>query len=104
MTSNAQTSVAPERPAPLPTVTAFGMPGIPIAGLLLILGVYVPRYYVGLGMSFAAVGAAIFAVRVLDIFLDPVLGLMMDRTKTPIGRYRPWMLLGAPDQRHARHL
>ena len=96
MTSNAQTSSTPARPTPLLTVTAFGMPGIPIAGLLLILGVYVPRYYVGLGISFAVVGAAIGVVRILDIFLDPALGLMMDRTNTPIGRYRPWMLLGAP--------
>jgi len=96
VTTDAQISSTTERPAPLPTVTAFGMPGIPIAGLLLILAVYVPRYYVGLGISFAVVGAAIGTVRVLDIFLDPALGLMMDRTKTPIGRYRPWMLLGAP--------
>ncbi len=96
MTSDAQTSSTAARPTPLLTVTAFGTPCIPIAGLLLILGVYVPRYYVGLGISFAAVGAAIGVVRFLDIFLDPALGLMIDRTKTPIGRYRPWMLLGAP--------
>jgi Na+/melibiose symporter-like transporter len=72
------------------------MPGLPIAGLLLILAVYVPRYYVGLGVDFVAVGLAIVTVRILDIFLDPILGLVMDRTKTPIGRYRPWLLLGAP--------
>ncbi len=81
---------------PLPIVFAFGMPGMPIAGLLLILAVYVPRYYVGLGLDFAVVGGAIALVRVLDVFLDPVLGLIMDRTKTPIGRYRPWLLAGAP--------
>jgi len=81
---------------PLPTIFAFGMPGLPIAGLLLILAVYVPRYYVGLGVDFVAVGLAIVTVRILDIFLDPLLGLVMDRTKTPIGRYRPWLLLGAP--------
>jgi len=92
-------TTAPTTPAsrvPLPTVFAFGMPGMPIAGLLLILAVYVPRYYVGLGIDFAVVGLAIAIVRVLDVFLDPVLGLIMDRTKTPIGRYRPWLILGAP--------
>lgn len=92
-------TTAPSTPAsrvPLPTVFAFGMPGMPIAGLLLILAVYVPRYYVGLGVDFAVVGLAIAIVRVLDVFLDPLLGLIMDRTKTPIGRYRPWLLLGTP--------
>ena len=94
-TTPATAGTAPSK-APLATVFAFGMPGMPIAGLLLILGVYLPRYYAGLGVDFAVVGFAIFVVRILDIFVDPVLGLIMDRTKTPIGRYRPWLLLGAP--------
>jgi GPH family glycoside/pentoside/hexuronide:cation symporter len=80
---------SPSGKVPLRTIFAFGLPGMPIAGLLLILAVYVPRYYVGLGVSFAEVGLAIGVVRVLDVFVDPLLGLIMDRTKTPIGRYRP---------------
>jgi Na+/melibiose symporter-like transporter len=28
--------------------------------------------------------------------VDPVLAVVMDRTRTPIGRYRAWMLAGAP--------
>jgi Na+/melibiose symporter-like transporter len=35
-------------------------------------------------------------VRSLDIGLDPVLGLMMDRTRTPWGRFRPWLVAGTP--------
>jgi GPH family glycoside/pentoside/hexuronide:cation symporter len=89
-------AASPSGKVPLRTIFAFGLPGMPIAGLLLILAVYLPRYYVGLGVSFAEVGLAIGVVRVLDVFVDPVLGLIMDRTKTPIGRYRPWMILGAP--------
>ena len=82
--------------APLPTVFAFGLPGMPLAGLLLILGVFVPSHYVNLGLSLGTVAAAMFVVRLGDISLDPVLGLLMDRTKTPIGRYRPWLILGVP--------
>jgi GPH family glycoside/pentoside/hexuronide:cation symporter len=81
---------------PLHTVFAFGAPGLPLAALLVITGVYLPRYYVQLGVDFIAVGAAIGVIRLLDIFLDPALGLLIDRTKTPIGRYRPWLILGAP--------
>ena len=92
-------TTAPSTPAsrvPLPTVFAFGMPGMPIAGLLLILAIYVPRYYVGMGVNFGVVAFAIGVVRLLDVFLDPLLALVMDRTRTPIGRYRPWLLMGTP--------
>ncbi len=81
---------------PLPTIFAFGAPGLPLMALLVITGVYLPRYYVQLGVDFIAVGAAIGVIRLLDIFLDPALGLLIDRTNTPVGRYRPWLLLGAP--------
>jgi GPH family glycoside/pentoside/hexuronide:cation symporter len=69
---------------------------MPLAGLVLVFAVYLPRYYVGLGVGFLAVAGAIAMVRLIDIWLDPFLGLAMDRTKTPIGRYRPWLILGAP--------
>ena len=80
----------------LATLLAFGTPGIPLAGIVLVFGVYLPRFYVGLGNGFIAVAGAIATVRFIDIWLDPFLGLAMDRTRTPIGRYRPWLLLGAP--------
>ena len=32
----------------------------------------------------------------IDVFFDPLVALIMDRTKTPIGRYRPWLVLGVP--------
>src|SRR3546814_20151537 len=35
-------------------------------------------------------------VRLLDIAFDPLIGGVMDRTRTRIGRYRPWLLAGAP--------
>jgi glycoside/pentoside/hexuronide:cation symporter, GPH family len=90
---------------PLPTIFAFGTMGVPVAVLLLLYGVYLPRHYVSLGIgpykpgaaeAFLLVGFAITVVRVIDVFFDPLLALIMDRTKTPIGRYRPWLVLGVP--------
>ncbi|HZL00275.1 MAG TPA: MFS transporter [Caulobacteraceae bacterium] len=86
---------APAR-VPGSIVAAFSAPGLPLAGLVLVFGVYLPRFYVGKGLDFLAVAGAILAVRALDIWLDPFLGLAMDRTRTPIGRYRPWLIAGAP--------
>ncbi len=94
MSSVAET--APDVRTPLPTILAYGTVGVPLAGILLMAGVYVPRFYVGVGVSFFAVAAAIFFVRLIDMFFDPLIALAMDRTNTPIGRYRPWLLLGGP--------
>ena len=81
---------------PLPTIWAFGTMAMPVAGMGLLYGVYLPRHYVGLGMGFVAVAFAITVVRFVDVFFDPLVALVMDRTKTPIGRYRPWLVLGTP--------
>ncbi|HEY5105206.1 MAG TPA: MFS transporter [Caulobacteraceae bacterium] len=81
---------------PMATIFAFASPGLPVAAMGLVLAVYLPRFYVGLGVGFIAVGAAIGLVRLIDIWLDPFLGVAMDRTKTPLGRYRPWLIAAAP--------
>jgi Na+/melibiose symporter-like transporter len=77
-------------------VFAFGSMGVPLAALAVVAGVYLPRYYVSLGLSFLAVAGAISLVRFIDIAFDPLVSLLMDRTTTPIGRYRPWLVVGAP--------
>jgi riboflavin synthase alpha subunit len=48
------------------------------------------------GVSLTVVGAAWATVRLLDIGVDLVLGVIMDRTRTPWGRYRVWMIIGGP--------
>jgi Na+/melibiose symporter-like transporter len=81
---------------PLPTILAFGTIQMPVLAIGLIYGVYLPPNYAGLGVGLAAVALAITIVRGVDVFLDPVLAMVMDRTRTPIGRYRPWLVLGTP--------
>ncbi len=87
---------APSDRIPFRHILALGMTGMPLAMIVLAFGVFLPRFYVSLGVSFAAVGAAVGLVRLLDVIIDPVVGLFMDQTKSPIGRYRPWLLAGAP--------
>lgn len=80
----------------LVSVLTFACCYLPFAALQTSVAVQVPRYFaghIGLGL---AVGGIFGLVRLIDIPLDPALGLGMDRTRTRIGRYRPWMLLGAP--------
>jgi Na+/melibiose symporter-like transporter len=75
----------------------FAAPCLGLAGIGLPLTVTLPSYYSGqLGLSLSAVGVAFMAVRLVDIGLDPILGVLMDRTRTPFGRFKPWFAAGTP--------
>lgn len=77
------------------TLAAFAAPGLPIAAVGLPMIVYLPPYYAGtLGLDLAVVGLVFFLVRAIDLPLDPLLGHWMDRTRSRLGRYRPWLLAG----------
>jgi glycoside/pentoside/hexuronide:cation symporter, GPH family len=78
-------------------LAAFSAPAAPMAALGLPLVVFLPEYYSNdLGLPLVSVGLAFALVRLLDIFVDPVLGALMDRTHTRFGRFRPWVAAGAP--------
>ena len=81
----------------LSATLAFAAISLPLAALGISVGVQLPPYFASqLGVSLAVVGGAFGLVRLLDIWLDPVIGLGMDRTRTRFGRYRVWMVAGAP--------
>lgn len=89
-------SSAPARLA-LPRVWAFGAGGIPVAMLLLVLGTYITPFYSGsVGIKLAVLGATLSSLRLIDVGFDFLLGWVMDRFETPIGRFKPWFLLALP--------
>lgn len=78
-------------------LAAYASPTLPLAGLGLPLVVYLPEYYVSeLGLSLSVVGMAFLLVRLADIILDPILGGLMDRTRSKWGRFRPWLAASVP--------
>ena len=81
----------------LGAILAFAAANFPFGALGIAVAVYLPPYFAGhLGVSLAVVGGAWATVRLLDMIVDPILGLVMDRTTTRFGRYRLWTLIGAP--------
>lgn len=87
---------AAAKPISLLATLTFACCYLPFSALNTSVAVQVPNYFarhIGLGL---AVGGVFGLIRLIDIPLDPFLGLLMDRTRTPFGRYRPWMILGAP--------
>jgi len=82
---------------PLARLIAFSQPGLIVGALAVAISVHLPRYFAGhFGMGLAAVGGIFMLVRLIDCGFDPMIGLVMDRTQTRIGRYRAWLVLGAP--------
>jgi len=85
--------------SPLSTLALLTFTGanMPYAALSIAVFVFLPPYFAGhLGVSMGIVGGVWMGVRLFDIPVDILLALGMDRTRTPIGRYRFWLLLGAP--------
>lgn len=76
---------------------AFAATSLPLSAVTIAIAVYLPKYFASnIGVSLAAVGSAFAIVRLIDIPLDPMLGMVMDRTRSPWGRYRLWTVVGAP--------
>lgn len=78
-------------------LAALASPNIALAALGLPLVIYLPTFYATkVGLPLASVGLAFLLVRLLDIGIDPLLGALMDRTRSRWGRFRPWLAVGAP--------
>lgn len=76
---------------------AYSLPGLPIAAMGLPLAVHLPNFYaVEVGLGYAIAGSIFLLTRVLDIFFDPIMGIVSDKVRTRWGRRRVWMVLSVP--------
>ena len=44
------------------------------------------------GISAAAAGSMLFAIKIINAFTDPVIGAVADRTQTRFGKFRPYLI------------
>ena len=47
-----------------------------------------------LGVNAIAMGVILLAARVFDAFNDPIMGIIVAKTKTRWGKFRPWLMIG----------
>ncbi len=56
---------------------------------------YVLYYYQDImGVSAVAMGIILFIARIFDAFNDPIMGIIVAKTKTKWGKFRPWLFVG----------
>ncbi len=56
---------------------------------------YVLYYYQDLlGISAIAMGVILMIARVFDAFNDPIMGVIVAKTRTRWGKFRPWLIIG----------
>ena len=80
----------------LSRILAFSVPSLALAGLGLPFVIQLPPHYTNyVGISLGVVGALFMAARLFDVIIDLVIGILMDQTKTKIGRFTPWLLAGS---------
>lgn len=85
------------KPIPIPQKAAYsiGLGGSNIMSIL--LSSFLTAYYTDTALIAASAVATMFLVlRVLDGVTDFVMGSLVDRTNTKIGKARPWLFAAAP--------
>ena len=56
---------------------------------------YILYYYQDLlGIKGTIMGAIMMAARIFDAFNDPIMGVIVAKTKTKWGKFRPWLMIG----------
>jgi GPH family glycoside/pentoside/hexuronide:cation symporter len=91
------TSDPPATRVPLRTVLAYGPPIFGLSALLFFVQFFFLKFATDVLLLAPATVGVIFALgRAWDAVSDPIAGTWSDRTRTRLGRRRPWMLAAIP--------
>lgn len=79
------------------TLFFYGLTDLPVNMALFPVMVFLPKFYTSeMGVPLVLAANIILLVRIFDVFTDPVMGYISDRTHTRWGRRRPWVALATP--------
>lgn len=74
---------------------AYGIGAVGKDMVYMLSASYILYYYQDImGVSAWAMGIILLVARVFDAFNDPIMGVIVAKTKTRWGKFRPWLLIG----------
>ena len=74
---------------------AYGIGAVGKDMVYMLSASYVLYYFQDImGVSAIAMGVILLVARVFDAFNDPIMGIVVAKTKTRWGKFRPWLLIG----------
>ena len=74
---------------------SYGMAAVGKDMVYMLSATYVLYYYQDiLGVSAIAMGIILMVARVFDAFNDPIMGVIVAKTRTRFGKFRPWLMIG----------
>lgn len=80
---------------PLTWLLAYSCVALPLSTIGLPLSIYLAPFYAGeLGLPLAALGAAMVLARLVDVVVDPMIGVLSDRWRPSVGRRKIWLPIG----------
>ena len=96
-TATATIAVASEKKLSFGTKLAYGLGDFASQLMWTLASSYLVLFYTdNVGLAAGAVGVLMLVARVADALFDPMLGAYAERHQTRYGRFRPWLLRGAP--------
>ena len=79
------------------TLFFYGLTDLPVNMALFPVLVFLPKFYTSeMHVPLILAANILLIVRIFDVFLDPLMGFISDRTHTRWGRRRPWIALATP--------
>ena len=80
---------------PLKSKISYGLGAVGKDMVDMLSDSYVLYYFQNLlGVNAIAMGIILMAARVFDAFNDPIMGVVVAKTRTRWGKFRPWLLIG----------
>ena len=74
---------------------AYGLGAVGKDMVYMLSASYVLYYFQDiLGVSAVAMGVILLVARIFDAFNDPIMGVVVAKTKTRWGKFRPWLFIG----------
>ncbi len=74
---------------------AYGIGAVGKDMVYMLSATYILYYYKDImGVNGWAMGVILLVARVFDAFNDPIMGVLVAKTKTRFGKFRPWLFIG----------